>query len=150
MTPIWKKEKNGYWLYVEQATATAQDKPYRQRVYHVYKHDDTTIASKVYEIKDPKPYVNAWKEEQKLKSLTRDQLVDRQGCAIYLRKDADGRSYSGSTPGKECLSSLRGATYATSEVVIYKDKLLSWDRGWDADGKQVWGAVKGGYVFVKE
>jgi CpeT protein len=27
--------------------------------------------------------------------------------------------------------------------------LLSWDRGWDVNGKQVWGAEKGGYIFVK-
>jgi hypothetical protein len=44
---------------------------------------------------------------------------------------------------------LRGASYATSEVVITDEQLLSWDRGWDANGKQVWGAETGGYIFVK-
>jgi hypothetical protein len=28
--------------------------------------------------------------------------------------------------------------------------MLSWDRGYNADGKQVWGAEKGGYRFVKK
>jgi hypothetical protein len=27
MKPIWKKNKDGYWLYVEQTLASAQDKP---------------------------------------------------------------------------------------------------------------------------
>jgi hypothetical protein len=45
---------------------------------------------------------------------------------------------------------LKGASYATSEVVIYSDKLISWDRGWNDEGKQVWGAQKGGYVFLKQ
>lgn len=149
MTPMWQKNSDGYWLYVEQAMATMQDKPYRQRVYHVYIENDTTIVSKVYELSDPVTYVGAWKTPEKLASITPAMLVDRQGCAISLYRQPEG-SYRGATPGKQCLSSLRGATYATSEVVICRDRMVSWDRGWDANDKQVWGAVKGGYIFVKE
>ena len=29
------------------------------------------------------------------------------------------------------------------------DRLLSWDRGFDAAGKQVWGAEKGPYEFLR-
>jgi len=149
MTPIWKNNKDGYWFYVEQAMASAPDKPYRQRVYHLFMQDVETIVSKVYEIQGTKDFVGAWSNETILSKLTKDILIDRQGCSIYLHKDTDG-NFSGSTPFKECLSTLRGATYATSEVTIYKDKMISWDRGWDKDDKQVWGAVKGGYIFVKE
>jgi hypothetical protein len=28
--------------------------------------------------------------------------------------------------------------------------ILSWDRGWDKEDNQVWGAEKGGYEFIKE
>ena len=148
MKPIWAEKKDGRWLYVEQAASETEDKPYRQRVYHVYRQDETTIVSKVYEIKDAANYILGWKDEAKLKALSSDSLIDRQGCAIYLKKNADG-TFAGSTPGKECLSTLRGASHATSEVTIFADKLVSWDRGWDKDGKQVWGAVKGGYIFKK-
>ena len=148
MKPIWSDSKNGYWLYVEQAIATAEQKPYRQRVYHVYKQDDTTVVSKVYELKTPKLYIGGWGSASMLRSLTQDSLTDRQGCTIFLHKM--GKNYTGSTPGKECLSSLRGAAYATSEVTIYKKKLISWDRGWNTDGKQMWGAEKGGYMFIRQ
>lgn len=148
MVPVWKDAKDGYWLYVEQSIADAQDTPYRQRIYHLYLGDDTSIISKVYEIKNPKQYTGGWMDRHKLESLTRESLIDRTGCEIYLHKQAD-QSFSGSTPGRQCLSSLRGATYATSEVTIYPDKVLSWDRGWDADDHQVWGAVKSGYTFKK-
>jgi len=67
---------------------------------------------------------------------------------VILRKTADG-VFEGSTVGKGCASELRGASYATSEVRITPEQLLSWDRGFDAQGKQVWGATKGGYVFKK-
>jgi hypothetical protein len=114
----------------------------------VYLLNDTTIISQVYELKNPKLYVGAWKEEMPLKNISTDSLEVRNGCAIYLRKYIDN-TFKGSTPGNECLSNLRGATYATSEVSIYPDKIISWDRGWNNEGKQVWGAVKGGYEFLK-
>ena len=89
------------------------------------------------------------RKEEKLNKISADSLINRQGCAIYLRR-IDKNIYKGSTPGKECLSSLRGAAYATSEVTIWPDRLISWDRGWNDKGQQVWGAEKGGYIFVKQ
>ncbi|HOZ78361.1 MAG TPA: chromophore lyase CpcT/CpeT [Ferruginibacter sp.] len=149
MSAIWERSEDGYWLYVEQAIASALNKPYRQRIYHLYRQDDITLVSKVYEMNAPMRFAGAYANPELLTGLTKDSLIDRQGCAIYLRKDKSG-NFSGSTPGKECLSSLRGAAYATSEVVIHEDKLVSWDRGWDKDDKQVWGAEKGGYQFIKK
>ena len=148
MAQIWPRSEDGYWLYVEQAIASALKKPYRQRVYHVYKQDDITLVSKVFELNTPLRFAGAYANIDLLKGLTKDSLIDRQGCSIYLHKDKDG-NFAGSTPGKECLSSLRGSAYATSQVVIHEDKLVSWDRGWDKDDKQVWGAEKGGYQFIK-
>jgi hypothetical protein len=149
MVQIWMQRNDGFWLYVEQAMSSALSRPYRQRVYHVYQLNDTTILSKVYEMNDPVRFAGRWTTPHTFDVLNTDSLVDRKGCGIYLKKDSQGNFY-GSTPGKECLSSLRGAAYATSEVVIEKERLVSWDRGWDKDGKQVWGAVKGGYQFRKE
>jgi hypothetical protein len=58
----------------------------------------------------------------------------------------DGK-FEGSTLGRLCSSHLRGSTWASSEVVIGPDGLVSWDRGWDDDGAQKWGSVKAGYRF---
>ena len=149
MKQFMKGNKDGYWLYVEQSVFNSQDKPYRQRVYHVFLQDDSTVVSKVFELKTPQKYIGSWKDSKRLEPVTPDSLIDRQGCSIFLHKNNKNESYSGSTPGKQCLSSLRGATYATSEVIISENKILSWDRGWDTADKQVWGAVKGGYVFIK-
>jgi hypothetical protein len=149
MKPIWEDRKDGFWLYVEQAIVSALEKPYRQRVYHVSILNDTTIVSKVFEMKSPLRFAGAYKNVDLLKSLTADSLEAREGCAIMLHTKSNG-TFVGSTNQQDCLSSLRGASYATSEVVISKEKLVSWDRGWDATGKQMWGAVKSGYQFVKK
>lgn len=148
MKPIWTDRKDGKWIYVEQAAAKKLEKPYRQRVYHVYKQDKKTIISQVYEINSPLRFAGAWQKLKPLEELTPDSLISREGCAIHLHKSKEGVFY-GSTPGKACLSSLKGSAYATSEVEIFDDRILSWDRGFDVDDKQVWGSEKGSYIFVK-
>lgn len=151
MKRIWKDRKasrNGYWLYVEQAVATATDKPYRQRIYHIFRKDNETLVSQVFELESPLRFAGAWEDESKLRRLTKDSLSSRVGCDIFLQMNEDG-DFWGSTEGKNCISTLKGATYATSEVVIYPNMMVSWDRGWDVNDKQVWGAEKGGYRFRK-
>lgn len=149
MKPVWAERKDGFWLYVEQASTKNLEKPYRQRVYHVFRQDKYTIASQVYELKDPKQYAGEWKKEKPLQDLKPEDLLSKEGCAIYLKKNKTG-NFAGSTPGKECPSSLKGAKYATSEVVIMDKTLLSWDRGFDLNDQQVWGSEAGAYEFQKQ
>ena len=145
--PIWTERDDGCWLYVEQAISEALDRPYRQRVYHLV-HDAETgdFRSDISELPgDPLAYVGAWREPARLNAIGPADLVLRRGCSIELRY-RDG-AFAGATRDRDCESSLRGASYATSEVIIAPDRLTSWDRGYDSEGQQVWGAVDGPYVF---
>lgn len=150
MTPIWPDRTDGFWLYVEQAMATALDKPYRQRIYQVVALSDTTFESRVYDFEEPLQYANAWQDIKRLDALRDGKLQLRDGCAILLQYHPADQTYTGKTGDSSCPSALRGASYATSEVRIDAAGMVSWDRGWDANGKQVWGAVKEGYHFVKQ
>jgi hypothetical protein len=148
MAPIWTDRTDGYWFYVEQAAATSLDKPYRQRVYHLTERSDSLLQSAVFTFSNPLRYAGAWKEKDPLTNLSPDQLKEREGCAIVLNVYAPG-VFVGSTESLRCDSNLRGASYTTSIVLINKDQLYSWDRGFDIDGNQVWGAQTGGYVFKR-
>ncbi len=151
MKPIWQDKVDpgqGHYLYVEQAAGWALDKPYRQRVYHVTDAGDGVFSSMVYALPDPDAAIGAWKLDAPLADLVPADLIEREGCAVYLERQADG-SYQGSTREKECTSTLRGATYATSEITIASDQVLSWDQGWNDAGEQVWGAEISGYVFLR-
>jgi hypothetical protein len=145
MTPIWTDREDGRWLYVEQAVAEYADRPYRQRVYRVLEIAEGLFESQVYTLPDPAAVVGAWSSEQPLIDLTPDDLEERDGCSILMRRRDQG--FVGSTLASLCTSTLRGASYATSEVLITADGMISWDRGFADDGRQVWGAAKGGYVF---
>lgn len=147
MVPIWEDRSDAHWLYVEQAAAEALDRPYRQRVYRITQPDNTTFQSDVYTLPgDPIVYAGVWSELNPLHELSPTDLQLRDGCSILLRKTGSGE-FSGSTVGNGCASTLRGAAYATSEVNIRADVLTSWDRGFDANGEQVWGATEGPYIF---
>ena len=147
MYPIWKTSKKVKWLYVEQAVSSALDKPYRQRVYRLTKGKKGVFESKVYELPNPSAFIQSWKTPRLFETISPDSLVERAGCSVFLRKETGG-CYSGSTDGKNCLSSLRGAAYATSKVEVCPGAITSWDQGWDASDKQVWGAEKAGYIFL--
>lgn len=149
MAPMWTDRADGPWLYVEQATAAAQDRPYRQRVYRLRDGGDGSFTSEVYALPGPRRFAGAWRHRQPLATLTPDSLLLREGCAVVLRRAPDGR-FAGGTVGQGCASDLRGAAYATSEVAVGPDIIDSWDRGFAADGSQAWGATGGGYVFVRE
>ena len=76
-----------------------------------------------------------------------DDFEQREGCGVTMTWDGEG--FAGGTNEKDCLSDLNGATYATAEVTLDADVLTSWDRGYDRDDDQVWGAVDGAYEFIR-
>lgn len=147
MYPIWKSRTDGKFLYVEQALASMQDRPYRQRVYKLEKTEGGQLASYVYTLKNDSLFIGKWQTPAYFDRFGLSVLDEREGCEVLLSKDQDG--YAGSTQADNCKSTLRGASYATSVVSMSKNKITSWDQGFDDNGNQVWGATKGPYVFVK-
>ena len=143
--PIWTERTDGHWLYVEQAADGYLDQPYRQRIYHV-SETSTGVKSEIYALPDPSAWVAAWRSPDLAKSLTPAQLQIRKGCAVHLTEASPGR-FVGSTGVATCESMRQGAAYATSEVILEANRLESWDRGFDANDEQVWGAVDGAYIF---
>jgi hypothetical protein len=147
VTPIWKARKDGLWFYVEQAVAGSETKPYRQRVYHLTENDNHIYESAVFTFAAPLRFANSVSFFEK--SFSPDSLKQREGCSVFL-KEAGKNKFTGGTEGKACASERQGAAYATAEVEISEKELRSWDRGFNDKGEQVWGATKGGYLFVKQ
>ena len=147
MHPVWKNSGER-WLYVEQALTSQKDQPYRVRMYRLLRNENNEIISEVYTIPNEKQYYGKFKMPKAFKYLTPDFLEKREGCEVVIKEDTDG-FYSGGTGKTSCMSNMRGASYATSIVKMSDNQIISWDRGFDKDGNQVWGAEKGGYIFMK-
>lgn len=153
MAPIWQERVDGPWLYVEQAMASDEAHPYRQRIYRLSALNSNLFQSEIFELAESPEaahrFAGAWKNPALLAGITPANLRARQGCEVVLRWFPEERAFKGSTLGANCLSNFRGAAYATSEIKLSEGVLVSWDRGFDAAGKHVWGAEKGGYRFVR-
>lgn len=149
VSPIWPGRGDGPWLYVEQAVAARPEAPYRQRVYRVQQLGDDLFQSEIYTLPDPEATIGATPESEVWDGIGPEDLELRDGCDVMLRWNGRDR-FVGSTIGESCLSSLRGASFATSRVTVEDGRLRSWDQGFDAAGEQVWGAEKGPYDFVRQ
>ena len=146
MYPIWEGSGKN-WLYVEQALGTMQDKPYRQRIYLLEEIENQGYISTVYSIAYDSIFIGKWSEPEFFERFDESILKEREGCAVYMSPIDQG--FQGSTKERDCVSTLRGASYATSEVTVIPNEVRSWDRGFDVSGNQVWGATEGPYIFKK-
>ncbi len=146
MVPIWKNKGN--YLYVEQAMFTKQDKPYRVRIYKVTQRGNNEFVSEIYTLKNEKDWIGKWKTPEAFDALSENDIELKPGCEVVLKRIGKNK-FAGQTGDKTCPSELRGASYASSKVTVSENEILSWDQGFDKEGKQVWGATLGGYEFVK-
>lgn len=147
--PIWPEREDGIWIYVEQATAEDIRHPYRQRIYHLYEPERGQFVSEVYTLPDPDTAIGSWRNPDMLEEFGPEDLQLRTGCSVYLQRD-NPRQFSGATRAQNCASDLNGASYATSEVLVMADGIDSWDRGFNAENEQVWGATEGAYQFRRQ
>ncbi len=147
-------------LYVEQAIMGSP--PYRQRMYLIEPQTASSARSLVFELANPQKVVGLCDQAKDKRAAFRSaDVVARPGCHVEMHwvgdhfvghtPDArwDGAAFTKDPDGEKCPSSLEGASYATSNVELRQDTLRSWDQGWDSKNKQVWGATKGPYEFVR-
>jgi hypothetical protein len=140
--------KGGFWLYVEESRMAKSSVATGQNFLHFTRLDDQTVLVKSYDAPNPGSYAGSWSDPSKMKNLKLEDLSEQQHCEVYLKKDESG-NYYGTTAGRECTSTTNGASYATVDVMIYPNMFLIWERGFDANGNQVWGATRESYKYTK-
>ncbi len=80
MTRIGKNRTDARRPYVEQATASSLDKPYRQRVYRVRQVDDTTVESAVYVNGVPLTKTTLWRRPHRASAVRSAMPLARNGA----------------------------------------------------------------------
>ena len=144
-TKLIRKDINGiYWIYTEQGE-TRNYKPYRQRVYQLAIVDGK-ILQRIYYLKDITKH--SFFKPQTITSITLADITLKQGCDLSIDFITKG-IYGGKTNDKNCIATFRGSTYTTTDFMVYSDKVMSWERGWNDKDEQVWGSRKGHYIYKK-
>ena len=146
--PIWTSRAGEHWMYAEQAFPGKEDRPYRQRVYRIVARKGDLLRLEYTLPGDPARFAGEWKKAQPLAALRPEDLELRKGCTVKLQRQME-IFFNGGTQGRDCASDLEGAAYATSEISLTSSTLKTLDRGFDPEGKQVWGSTAGAYDFWK-
>ncbi len=144
MIRIWS-DRPGYWVYVEQAYATSQNNPYRQRIYRVFE-ENGILQDEIYAIPNAGNYVGSYATPQDFDVLQEIDLELKDGCDVFFSWQED--HFYGSTEGQQCTASIPGVAYLTSETTIFPNYLTSWDLGYNASGVIVMGPYSP-YIFDK-
>ena len=108
---------------------------------------ETQAVSRIYEMSGARQIIGTCDSPGEF-SLDLDRIFELEGCEVVL--DHTGEGFAGGTVDDNCATDWNGADYATSEITLDAELLVSWDRGWSADGEYVWGATAGGYQFVRQ
>jgi len=134
-------------LYVETARADALSKPYRQAVFQIFK-SKSGMRLRTFEFKTSgiAPALVALHQAPELfPELKVEDLV----ATLDLELKGEGAGFVGKT-AFNYPTNIGGALEMSSEMHISADKIESADRGYNADGKVVWGSESGAkYSFAK-
>jgi CpeT/CpcT family (DUF1001) len=133
------------YLYQEQALADKLAEPYRQRVLEISASPySQSVRSLTFKLTQPQSVIGFCNQPLTQRTLRAETLV-AGGCAVFLRRS--GENYAGSTPIDGCPANVRGAVRLTNRVLLHADGMDTWDRGFDAKGKQIWGAKTESYQY---
>jgi hypothetical protein len=133
-------------VYREQGVAPKPDEPSEQRFYRL-DEDGDAVRMRAFDPKDPLIVRGKWRDPSVLALYGANDMRERPGCVILLRKSAD--RWEGGTQGAGCPSTRRTAATMTTALIVSRDGFLQWDRGFDEKGRQAWGSAEGGTRFAK-
>lgn len=132
------------YLYQEQAITSQMGKPYRQRILEISARPLSQIVrSRTFRLVDPNQWVNFCDRPRQL--MQRRDLAPAAVCSVFLK--ARNEEFTGVTEASGCPAQVRGAVLIRNRVRLYPGGMETWDRGYDAQGKQVWGAGNVPYQF---
>ncbi|MDY7014054.1 MAG: chromophore lyase CpcT/CpeT [Cyanobacteriota bacterium] len=133
------------FLYQEQALSRSLERPYRQRFLRVAPSaEGDAVESKTYSPLNPETWNGLCDRAPEERIVRGGDMEDRE-CSVFL-VPANGM-YIGETQTGGCATKVRGAVRITNTIFLHSAGMDTWDRGFDAEGNQVWGADGQGYEY---
>ncbi|MBF2028411.1 MAG: chromophore lyase CpcT/CpeT [Oscillatoriales cyanobacterium C42_A2020_001] len=145
---IPKLPGNPIFLYQEQALTSKLSQPYRQRFLEITPDFEAkAVRSLSFRPLQSDRWAGFCNKPESLRMLQKADLGSPV-CSVFLKKVPNG--YLGETPSEGCPANVRGAVRITNTIELNASGMNTWDRGFDANGKQVWGAQSEAYEFRRQ
>ena len=140
-----ERDRNVTFLYQEQALTENLGKPYRQRFLRIAPSTERQrVRSLSFRPAQAENWIGLCNQPETRRVVTLQDL-GMPVCSVWLQKSGD--NYVGSTPEGGCPANVRGAVKITNRIVLHDTGMDTLDRGFNAAGKQVWGATSDSYQF---
>ena len=137
------------FLYQEQAMSTSLDKPYRQRFLQISPSPlSQSVRSRSFKPADPTRWSGLCNRAASSQQSVTLSDLGTPVCNVFLKQVGTG--FMGNTPVDGCPANVRGAVRITNHIELTSNRMNTWDRGFDAQGKQVWGAKTESYQFRRK
>jgi hypothetical protein len=135
------------FLYQEQALSKELNKPYGQRFLEISSvNNGRTVRSLSYKPVNLEAAINLCNKPASERMVKLND-IGKPFCTVFLTRS--GENYIGINPSQGCPANVRGAVKMTNTIVLGNTSMKTWDRGFDAKGKQVWGNESNAYEFRK-
>lgn len=133
------------FLYQEQALSRKLNQPYRQRFLRIAPSADRrSVESTVFKPATPAAWTGLCGKPE-AERVVKISDIGKSTCSVFLQHQGD--KYVGDTKAGGCPSDYKGAVRITNHIVLHQAGMDTLDRGFDAAGKQVWGAKEEPYQF---
>ena len=140
-----QKGLDSIFLYQEQALQNKLDLPYRQRFLRISPSDtDTVVESRSFKPPTDADLVGLCNRPAPQRVVSSSD-IGNPICSVFLSPEPD--RYIGKTQASGCPTNYRGAVKITNLIILHSEGMDTTDRGFDAQGNQVWGATDSTYQF---
>ena len=139
IAPIMQDRPGEFWIYMEFFSPLMIDQPLDQRIEQYVRLSRDTYRMEVYYIKEPKRFINAWKNDVFPKVNITEDLIRDEVCDLLVVHQADKpgtfRTLFPEEVTCEMLTSTTAARY--SDMVYETDDYgyLMWFTFYDKDKK---------------
>lgn len=144
----WKTGDSTVWIYEEINFVRHQEQIYRQLVWSLKTDSGGSITANQYLLKKGWLFTGAWKDADRLLQLSTEYLASSPFCELNYIK-VDKFHFKGMTRKNGCPNHYKNAVSLSNVSNLTATQFDYWDRGWDDQGKLVWGNPKEGIYYIR-
>jgi hypothetical protein len=140
---VWPERAGEFWFYEEFEVTGQEGGPFLQRLVRIGMAGSGMLMVEYGLPGDASRFAGAWRDPARaFAGVDPRTLREVPNC----RQDVASQNliiYAGGTIGQACRARVPAGAYAVSDFSLTTSSLRTWDRGYDASGKVVWGNPAG-------